>query len=426
MQRLRKTYPRTALVAVLVLGAAAVLWLLAGVPALVKYPTDLDVSPRYEGTFTVLVDPATAAPLEEPIELPLTVERHIEAVADESGASRVVVRETIRQQAGDLVDATQENVYVMDRSTFENVADERAYAFEPSNVVDRSPAYRLHLPFDTDRDETYQIYKNEIGASYELRADAADPTVTLEGLDLSNFVATVDEAPLDPAYLAALNEVVPLPQSLSLAQLEPQLEAVGIDVAAVLAALTPVLTPEDSAALASFAAEPIALEYVLTIDGSVAVEPTTGSEVRVGALETVGARPSSETLPALVELLGRYPQVPEAVAAIEGLDALAAAPATPLFRYEYLQTPASVADIADEVTSMRTQVLLAKQWLPLGLAAAAVVAFVIGLVVALRRRPAEVEAGPRLAEIPVEVRAEASITAATSTDTETEHPVGTG
>jgi hypothetical protein len=101
----------------------------------------------------------------------------------------------------------------------------------------------------------------------------------------------------------------------------------------------------------------------------------------------VGARPRLTSLPALQEVLGHYPDVPEAVDALAGLDALASGPATPLFAYSYEQTPASVADIADEARSMREQVQLAKVWLPAGLAAAAVLALAVGTVVYLRRRP---------------------------------------
>jgi hypothetical protein len=366
--------------------AAAALWVFIAVPATVKYPTDLDVSPRYEGTFTVFVDPSTAAPLEEPIELPLTVDRHIEAMGDESGSSEVVVRETITQRAGDLIDTTQTNVYVMDRSTLENVADDRAYAFEPENVVDRSPAFRLNLPFDTSADGTYAIYKNEIAATYEMTGTGT--TTDEEGLELSGFEASVVEAPLSDAYFAQLNEVVPLPETMTLDQLKPHLLDAGVDVDALLAALLPVLTPEDTTTLLSVTGEPIGLDYVLSFNGQAGVETVTGAEVHVGARETVGVRAELTSLPVLQEVLGHYPDVPEAVAAVEGLQTLVDGPAITLFSYEYDQTPASVAEIADEVSSMRQQVQLATVYLPAGLVAAGILALTIGGVVALRRRPA--------------------------------------
>jgi hypothetical protein len=62
-------------------------------------------------------------------------------------------------------------------------------------------------------------------------------------------------------------------------------------------------------------------------------------------------------------------------------------PAIPLFEYSYEQTPASVADVASDISSMRQQVLLAKVWVPLALAAAALVSLAIGAVIFLRRRP---------------------------------------
>jgi Porin PorA len=377
-------YPRTALWIGAVLALAAAAWMVLGVPTFVKYPTDVDASPRYEGDFRAFVD-FSMVPLDEPMEVPLTIDRHIEAIGNESGSSQVLVRETIAQKAGDLVDTTQTNQYVMDRSTLQNVADDRAYAFDEANVVDRSGAYRLNLPFDTSRDETYEIYKNEIDATYELAADTRTPTSEIEGLELSNFAVSVDEAPLSDAYLAQLNEVVTLPESLTLDELKPQLLAAGIDVDAVMSALTPVLTPEDAATLSEFASQPIPVDYVLSFDGTTAVEPVTGIDVRVATVETVGARPVLTSLPALQEVLSHYPDVPEAVAANAAADDLATAPATPLFQYDYAQTPASVADIADEARSMRQQVLAAKVWLPLALAAAAVLSLAVGALVFLRR-----------------------------------------
>jgi hypothetical protein len=396
----RRRVPRIALALAGGLVVAALLWWTFGVSALVKYPTDIDVNPRYEGTFSLHVDPATGAPLATPLEQPLTIDRHIRAVGDESGADTVVVKETIAQKAGDIVDTTQTNVYVMDRRTLKNLADDRAYAFDPENVVDRAGAYRLNLPFDTSHDETYPIYKNEIDATYQLKPNTADPTTHEEGLKLANFVTAVDEAPLSETYLAELRKSVPLPETMTLDQLKPQLERYGLDVDALLTAITPSLTATDFAALGELAANPIPLRYVISFEGRAAVEQTTGAEVDVGVAERIGARPELTALPELRALLGRYPDVPEAGRALEALDEMVAAPAPLLFEYRYDQTPASVADIADEVSSMRQQILLAKFYLPVGLLIAALLSLVVGLVVHRWRRP---ERGP-VAEIDLRTR----------------------
>jgi hypothetical protein len=379
--------PKIALSVSAAFVGVALLWTAFAVPRLVKYPTDLDVRPRYHGTFILYVDPATAAPLATPRRVPLDIERHIRSLSDESNASRVVVREDIRQRAGGLFDATQTNVYVMDRRTMQNVADERAYAFDPSNVTDRSGAYRLNLPFHVSSDAAYPIYKNEIATTYEVRAKPSAPTTDVAGLHLRNFTGSAAEVPLDPAYLAELDKIVTLPTSLTLDQLEPQLEAAGLDVDAVFAALAPVITADDLATLARIAAKPIALQYVMSFTGDAGVEMTTGAELDVRATAWVGAKPVLTDGAALQAVLAHYPDVPEAVAAGEALTELRSAPATKLFEYHYQQTPASVVDVASEVKSLRGQVRLVERYVPWSLYAAAVTSLVIGASVHRRRRP---------------------------------------
>jgi hypothetical protein len=363
----------------------ALLWWLVAIPMLVKYPTDVDVRPHYRGTFTVYVDPTTAAPLAQPMKLPMTIDRHIWAVGDKSGADTVLVRETIVQKAGTLVKTTQNNAYVMDRTSLKNLKDPRAYAFTPTNVVDRSGTYRLNLPFGADANGNYKIYKNETGAPYTMQQNTTDPSTDREGLHLNNYVGKGTAVPLSDAYVGFLDQSIPLPDSLTLDQLKPHLLAAGVDVDKTLAALMPHLSQEDLASLGAIAGEPINLKYVLSFDGKASVEPATGADVAVGSTEVVGALPEMTNVAQLQEILARYPDVPEAVAAGKGLAAVAATPLR-LFGYTYDQTPASVADIADEVASQRQMVLLAQRWIPLGLVAAAVVALIVAAVEWPRRK----------------------------------------
>jgi hypothetical protein len=381
----RRRFKRTVLPVSVGLVAMALLWSTWAVPALVKYPTDLDVTPRYEGVFTLFVDQETGTPLATPIEAPLRIERHIRALDDESGASHVAVEETIVQTVGDTVAATQTNVYVMDRRTLRNVADDRAFAFDPSNTVDRSGAYRLNLPFDTSTASRYDIYKNEIGTTYEMRADTTAPTSDVAGLHLDNFSGSAHEAPIDASYMAELARVVPLPASMTPEQLKPQLLANGFDVDAVLAAVGPRISPDDLATLAQIATQPIPLQYVLSFEGRAGVERTTGAEVDVSATESVGAKPVLTDVATLQDVLSHYPDVDEAVAAGEALATLNSGPAFTLFEYHYEQTPASVADIADEVTSMRNRIRLAEQYVPAGLLGAAGLTLIIGALLDRRR-----------------------------------------
>lgn len=379
---------RVGAVVTALLVVLAVLWWAFVIPALVKYPTNVNASPHYEGTFTLFVNPTTAAPLATPTSVPMTIDRHIQAVGKQSGANRVLVTETIKQQAGTLLNVTQTNAYVMDRRTLKNVSDPRAYAFEPSNLVDRSGAYRLNLPFGINTTKAYPIYKNEIGTTYTMQANTTVRTVHEAGLKLDSFAGSMAPKPLSPAYLAELNKVVPLPMALTLDQLKPQLKAAGFDVDATLAALTPVLTPADVATLAQLAAKPIPLQYVLSFNGQAAVEPTTGAEVDVGATESLGVQPQLTDVPTLQAILGHYPNVSQAATASAALGALTTAAPIKLIEYQYKQTPASVADIAKTVKKNRQQVLLAQRYIPLGLLALALVSLLVTGFGWFRGRPA--------------------------------------
>lgn len=418
MPRIRRS-AKVLLVAGAVLVVAAVLWRLVAVPALVAFPTDTDATPRYEGTVTLFVDPATAAPLPTPTREPLTIERHIAAVPDQSDRDTVLIDETIVEKAGAIIDTTQRNAYVMDRRTNLNLADDRAYDFDPANVVDRAGTYRVNLPFDVTTDGVYPIYKPETGVAFEMRSDPTDPTGEEAGLAVNHYVAAGSEVPLSAAYLAELDASVPLPRSLTLDQMKPQLLAYGIDVDALLAALVPALSPADLGSLSQVAAEAIPLRYVTSFDGTAAIEPTTGAQVHVSSHETIGVRPDLANLPQLREILGRYPNVPEAVAANEGLGRLVTAPATELLDIRYDQTPESIAETGAIISSQRTMVMAVRWYVPGALLVMGLLALVVGGFLARRRDAGTID-------LREPSRTPVADEPATSATTETPDPTGRG
>ena len=207
-----------------------------------------------------------------------------------------------------------------------------------------------------------------------------EPTLEVDGLHLVAFAASSKPTPISPAYIALLSQSVPLPKTLTITQLTPLLLQAGIDVPGTLTALQPVITPEDLTTLTKLASQPIALQYLDTFSGGDAVEPTTGAIVVVrNVVETVSATAAPEASQPIIDVLGRYPQVPEAKAALEGLNTLATNP-IPLFRNEFSQTDASIKDIAGQVKDQKDKIDLAKKTVPTVLVVLGVVAGVAGLV----------------------------------------------
>jgi hypothetical protein len=353
-------------------------WRSVAVDALVRFPTDLDVTPEYEGTVSLSIDPQTYAALATPRVTPLAVHRHLQALGDESSKDRVVVKETLDLASPGFFTTTQENQYVMGRRSMLNLADPRAWAFTPDNVVDRSGSYRLNFPFDTD-ETTYQVYKNEVGTSYQA-APGDPPRGEVAGFDTINFTANQAPLPITPAYLAALDKIVALPRQLSLDQLKPILAEAGFDIDNELPQLLPRLAPADVQAIAQLAQQPVGLQYQLAFEGGDAVEPYTGAIADVTEVkETLTAKPSGDSVTALVTLLQKYPNVPAAqrgLAAIGALDAQSIR----IFLNEYHQTEASVADIAKEIKDQRDRRTLAERVVPNVMLISGIVLTVIGLL----------------------------------------------
>jgi hypothetical protein len=384
-RRRRRRWPGVAMaIAGGVLLAAAPLWRTHAVPALVKFPTDVDITPRYAGTFLLFVDPATTAPLAEPATRTLAVDRRIQAIGNESSSERVVVREDIAYDIEGFAPASAVHQYVMDRRTSANVADTRAWAFEPANTLNRSGDFWVAFPKDVHASSAVEMYKDEIAGTFTATATGA--TAEVRGLQLYEFAAGEEIVPVTEAYLRSLDAVVPLPRSLSFEQLTPSLEAAGVPVQATLDTLLRVATPEDLATLVSLVGEPIDLEYVVSFSGSTYVEPRTGAITDVAqVVERISARPSAEALPPLLTILDRYRAEPDIAAAIAAIDRLAGEP-LPVFEYRYAQTDDSVDEVAAWVDDQRGLLDLAERVVPLALTVAGGAALALAAILLFRSR----------------------------------------
>jgi hypothetical protein len=348
-------------------------------PKLVKYPTDVDETPEYSGTVSIYLDPKTYAPLDPPLQVPLTVSRHIEALGDESSSTKVVISEKIALAAEGQFSGNLDSQYVMNRKTMRNMQDDRAWAFTAANVVDRAPYYRLAFPFDTPS-RPFEIFNNNFGGTYEAKPVGEEE---IDGMKVIKFTAAIDQpVPVTPAYFEALNKLTPLPTELTLDQLKPILKQAGIDIDALLPVLLQNVTPEDTQALVALAGQPVKLDYLYSFSGSDFVEPETGSIVEVAdVVETVYASPDPNVLPKLKAILDKYPAVAPAVAASAALQKLAENPIK-VFVNSYSQTEESVADIASTVKDKRSQKKLATSTIPAGLLIGGIVLAVVGVALA--------------------------------------------
>ncbi len=359
------------------LAVLAGLWALIAPGLLVKYPNHVDKTAVATGTFSLAVNPSTGAPLAKPEVLPLTIRRHVHVVS--SSGSHVVVKEDALEKIGPLPQQDVQQQYVLDRSSVKNLPSQQSYAYAPTQIVNRAPAYSINFPFHTGAGP-YQVWKNEVGRSYTFRQQGAK--VNRDGLTLVPFVGQLTDVPAQPYYLAQLSALGHLPTHTTVAQLTPQLKALGIDPARLSTVLLQ-LSTQDRAAVTSALARPIPLRYVDSVKTRLLVEPTTGAVVSLDRInEALGVQAQLGGLNVVGAVLGKtaYRTNPAIIAARDTLAKLPQRPPTsPVFSYTYGQTPASVADIASYAKSGAQMITAAETTIPLAVLLLGVLSATVGL-----------------------------------------------
>jgi hypothetical protein len=374
-----------------VLVAVGVLLIVLGVvaafvvPAVaVKYPGGpLNKTAHAQGTFTLYIDPATAGPLAKPQKLSLDIKRNLHVI--ETDGSRAVVAENDVEQIGNLKPQDLQQRYVLDRKSLKDVADPRAWAYTPSNKVDRSPAYSVNLPFDSGNGP-YQVWKNESGVSYAFTKKA---TVHEGGVTLFRYQGSMTGAPAQSYYIDQLASQG-IPKSLTPAQAATQLRAQGADPALLETAVLPALAPADRSAALTILGQNVPLKYTIDVRTSFLVEPKTGAIVGLEQInQTLYATPDIQGIGRIQTILSKpqYAKNAAVQAAASVIGKLVRNPPhSRIFNITYAQLPASVKDLAAFAKSRADKITLAKVTIPAVIGGLGVLVALTGVVLGFLHR----------------------------------------
>lgn len=382
--RPRGRLPRVLLglgVVLIIFGVIAVYAL----PALaVKYPGGpLNKTAHAQGTFTLYIDPASAAPLPTPQKLPLDIKRNLDVI--ETDGSRAVVQENDVEQIGNLKPQDLQQRYVLDRKSLKDVADNRAWAYTPSNKIDRSPAYSINLPFSSGNGP-YQVWKNESGVSY---AFTKTGSLKQAGVTLYRYQGSMTAAPAQSYYIDQLASQG-IPKSLTPAQAAAQLKAQGADPALLESAVLPSLAAVDRSTAQAILTQNVPLKYTLDVHTSFLVEPKTGAIVGLEQInQTLYATPDIQGIGRIQAILNKpqYAKNPVISSAAGVIGKLVQhPPRSRIFNITYSQLPASVDDLAAFAKGRADKITLARVTLPAAIGGAGVVVLLIGVGVGWRTR----------------------------------------
>jgi Porin PorA len=378
----------------IVLVVCGLAFRLVGIPALERLPTDLDETAHFKGAFTSFVDSRTLLPLARPTRQSLLLDRHIKV--QNSGFTDAVVTEDVTIRTG-ATKMAQHFQYVMDRRSMKFQNDPRTREFGRPSNPNLAGSYRVNFPLDTERNGRYAAWNNETERVILLRNGSPLHYHPEAGISVIDFSARIS-APASAGYLHWLADNG-FPMSVTAMQLQPRLQAMGIDVPKALADIQPLLTAQERAVVSETLAASVPLKYRYFDDGHVSIEPRTGAVVDVHAdTEGVTVAPDLSGVSRLQPLLTKYAAVSSVAAVTRGLEKLTAAPPDVAARYTYQQTPASSHQIADDVRAqIRMMNLLGR--VPFVLVAIGLVLTALGF---LRRRRHRQRVEPFELVLPVE------------------------
>ena len=372
-----------------VLIALAVGWVLAVIPTVVKFPTNIDTTVHYTGTFTTMVDAKTMLPLAQPQKLPMTVDRQVKVVGHT--ASTVTVIEDVTTHVGDQPAQFQHMQYVMDRKTMKFVNSPATQAFsQTTGIGNPAGTYRVNFPMGTKAGGSYASWTNETGKSVVLTNGSALHLHTDSGIKVIDFKWNTED-PVTPAYLSWL-KANGNPTELTPTQMLSVLGAEGINIGKALTDVTPKLTAAEEATVQQVLKQSVTLNYRFFSVGAVSIEPKTGAEIYAHSdTEGVKVAPDLSGANALMPLLTKYSSIPSVKALADGLTKLAAQPPAIAAEYQYAQTPVSSAALGRDTRKQLRQLNLVQFRIPWGLGLLGFLVLIAGIVPAaahrLRREP---------------------------------------
>lgn len=363
------------------LAALAVVFAFVGEPALIRLPLSTDVTVHYTGTFTLFVNQQTLEPLATPTRLPMRIDRTVKVQRGGFSTAVVTERDTIRP--GPLT-YHQDFQYLMNRRTmaFENGPQTQMFGQAASPHI--AGTYRVNFPLGTTASGRYPIFNTETDKSAVVtNGRGPHPLAGVTGVEVIDFRSDV-KGPVSPYFRNWLVHNG-FPASISPAQFEPRLTALGVNVSALLATLTPLLTPSQRSLVDGVLSSPVPLSYTYFYQGIVGVEPHTGALISVDTTaEGVRASPSLAGVDSLRPLLEQYANVPGVATLSHALGTLAAAAPQTVIEYTWVQTRASDQHMANLAVSQIRMINLVDA-VPWVLGGIGVLLMALGVMLRVRR-----------------------------------------
>jgi len=383
-----KRWPKVALAVGALTLVGALLWALIAVPLLVRLPGSIDKTTTYQGTLTSTVDLASGQQLATPVNVPMTVTRHVRTVRGQTTRTNEVLAETITTKVGPQ-STTEEHRYTIDRKHMRLRGGSNSWSYAPTNLVDRRGSYRLTFPIGTKRNAQYTVWSNELGTT--VRANSDPTTTKIRGLKTVS-VHGAGTGAVSPAYGQAIR-ARGIPTTISIAQIKGSLAILGFNPDQLVSDVTAAAGSAAGAAVQAGLNQRLPVQFSFVVRNTLSnVEPQTGEIVRTHVDQAIAASIDAHALATLKESLAPLATIPSVKQTMDILDVVAGAAAQPVISWTFDSTPASVqAAVQDARTHLR-QLRIVRNGVPAGLVGLGVAFGLLGLFGLVRGRAARRDA----------------------------------
>ncbi|MFA4836640.1 MAG: DUF3068 domain-containing protein [Dehalococcoidia bacterium] len=315
----------------------AMVLMLAIVPGMKKWPSDVDTTRYYEGTLRTMLNAEALQKMDVANilmkDVPITINRHF--TTEETKGNKALVRE-VNTMYGPNKQTIMETDkwYPIDRKTTELVSN-----FTDNDKAVNGGGLIISFPISTEK-EDYERWVSDLQTTAPLTYLREEKHA---GINAYVFESKVPGGQIvDPSVLAALPPALPKATLSGLATVLGLPEGKKAALNAILPAL-PDMVP---------------LKYTFEYGATYWVEPTTGMNIDIDKYEKRTAG---------LEIAGKF------------------VPLTDVFWAEYKQTDASVAEAVDDARDAKDAIDLWGTTIPYAMIAVGVVLGALGLVFVLRR-----------------------------------------
>ncbi len=260
--------------------------------------------------------------------------------------------------------------YALDRKTRKCVESAENWSYDKAIALDRTGNYGPLFPGGLKVGDTVTVFFNDPAKAFDVTV--AEEIADWNGLGITvlEIDATRPSSEYYPAIAAAvLGGAQSLPMEITFAQLADQLKAKGLDLAALLAAVATVASPEDLQALQALQQQPVKLIYSQESGDIIYIEKKTGATVGATFDRTTTMSVDSSALTGALPVLTKYatdPTVgPALQAAMQAFGQLAEVKPAKVFNQNMSIIADSQASLADSAKEKIPLLTLVNLWIPL-------------------------------------------------------------